>query len=976
LVGAVVVPASLERWSTLERVAAAARRHDLRAHALQEIAARVTPESRAEVLRRLARAHMEAADSASAESAWQEVWALDPDDDEADQTIEQLAVARGDYAVLADHLGRRAERLVAKGGSREALRAIRLRRAVILEQRLGRLDDAAEELSTLLGESPDNEHALSYLADLYERMGRGDRAAPLWRRVATITRDPARAVEIELRAAQAAHAAGDHFAAIEHLRSAAARQPLGHEALQLGVEIARSMGDDARLGDALEELAMSDPDSATRSDRLVEAAQAAARAQDVPTAIARAQRAAKISPTRASAQLYARGLEYRVRGAGSPDEARHTIEELARVEGQLGVDDAALQAFLLAEAFDVLQGGGAGFHRLVAAERQLGEHALLSLGLAERYVAQWKFPEAVPHFRRALEGNVFGLRKRGRIALAAADAALRVEDHESALRFLDVATGEADARPVALRRLAQIVTSRGDVARSRAVLLELARMGEGDDRARTLAQLARVLVASGAQTDRREALRIFEEAIDAAAPEGKVRAQLRNELDSIRLRPSLVPRGGGPGGTPSSPPGWDDPSPAPPLVVSRLDVAALERAASRATTPGERTRAQIAMARAHLERGEHPAAEGLLREALRDGSGEAGDLLAQLLERDPSRSTERLLVRRRLVDLSPGHAGRLESLRAAALADRDTVYARAIEHVLRAFDPGAGPLPPPPLVGQGEHASMLGILLRPSTDANVEPFAHAWESAHVLFAKTPIAYVLTGVERVVPGNTSAIARLYEAVIRVLGLPRSPLFHKRAAAPATASVTITHPASAVVAGDVNEDTVDLRYALGHAVASALPQHVLALSLPEPEARNVWAALLGAFGPPDVAKGLDKELAKLAESFWQTVPTRAQRKLQELLGHAAASDFDAVLAAARQSVRRVAMFVAGDFGYAARVVLRERKVDPEDAVGDGLRVLCAEHAPLADLVRLAVSPEYADARWQTAAVPTPSLRPRAM
>jgi hypothetical protein len=111
------------------------------------------------------------------------------------------------------------------------------------------------------------------------------------------------------------------------------------------------------LGRALEQLSSIADDEGARCDLLVEAAQAAARAQDARTAVQRAQRAAKLAPKRASAQLYARGLEYRVRGAGSPEDARQTIEELGHVEGQLGADDAALQAFLLAEAFDARQGG-------------------------------------------------------------------------------------------------------------------------------------------------------------------------------------------------------------------------------------------------------------------------------------------------------------------------------------------------------------------------------------------------------------------------------------------------------------------------------------------------------------------------------------------------------------------------------------------------------------------------------------------
>jgi tetratricopeptide (TPR) repeat protein len=535
------------------------------------------------------------------------------------------------------------------------------------------------------------------------------------------------------------------------------------------------------------------------------------------------------------------------------------------------------------------------------------------------------------------------------MALAAADAAMRVEDHDAALKFLEMAAGEGDARPTALRKLAAIVTSRGDVGRSRSVLLELARAASGDDRARTLAQLGRVLLASGNTEERREAVRIFEESIDAAPADGILRAQLQNELDSLKRRPSLFPAA------------VHDVSPEPPPAAPPVDVGALERAAVDATTPGDRVRAQIAVARAYVERGEPAIAEVALRDALREGSGEAGEMLATILERDAARLSERLSVRRKVVDLSPGHLGRLEALRAAALADRDMTYARAIEHVVRAFDPGAGPLPPPPLAGQGDHPVMLAHLVRPSADANVEPFVAAWEGGHTLFAKTPIAYAITGAERIVPGGPGPLARLFESILRVLGVPRIPLFHRKAARALEANVAITYPASALVTGEVIEETVELRWALGHALASALPQHVLLLGLPEPNARNVWGGLLAAFGPPDAARGIEKDALKLAESFWQTIPARAQRRLQELLADASLADFDLLLAGARQSARRVALFVAGDFGFAARAYLRERQIDPQIALGEGLQVLCAEHAPLADLLRVAVSPEYAHARW---------------
>jgi hypothetical protein len=193
----------------------------------------------------------------------------------------------------------------------------------------------------------------------------------------------------------------------------------------------------------------------------------------------------------------------------------------------------------------------------------------------------------------------------------------------------------------------------------------------------------------------------------------------------------------------------------------------------------------------------------------------------------------------------------------------------------------------------------------------------------------------------------------------------PLFYRRSGDPLAASVALTHPASALITGDGHEDTTELRFALGQSLAGALPSHVLLLGLPETQARTVWQALLAAFGPADGARGVEMAASKLAEQFWSTIPPKAQRRLKDLLANAGAQDFDVTLAAARQSARRVALFISGDFGFAARRYLAERNVDASAAEGDGLRVLCAEHSPLADLFRLAASPEYAEARWHPVA-----------
>ena len=160
-----LAPESLDRWSALERVAGVAGREDVRLRALVQVAERQDLTARVPVLKRLARAYEERDEFREAEAIRRRVAEAAPDDEEADHAIEALISALRNYADLASHLERRTQRLAKVPGAREALRAVRLRRAAILEQRLGRTRDACAELALVLDESPDNVSALSYLAD-------------------------------------------------------------------------------------------------------------------------------------------------------------------------------------------------------------------------------------------------------------------------------------------------------------------------------------------------------------------------------------------------------------------------------------------------------------------------------------------------------------------------------------------------------------------------------------------------------------------------------------------------------------------------------------------------------------------------------------------------------------------------------------------------------------------------------------------
>jgi hypothetical protein len=129
--------------------------------------------------------------------------------------------------------------------------------------------------------------------------------------------------------------------------------------------------------------------------------------------------------------------------------------------------------------------------------------------------------------------------------------------------------------------------------------------------------------------------------------------------------------------------------------------------------------------------------------------------------------------------------------------------------------------------------------------------------------------------------------------------------------------------------------------------------------------MWNAVLGAFGPPELGRELDIVSGHMAEQFWQLIAGRTQRRLKEMLAQPQRTDFDLLRERARQSGRRIGLFLTGDFGFAGRALVEEQHGDAALlATPTGFLQACAEYPSLVDLYRLAIRPEYADARWRAA------------
>lgn len=900
-----------------------------------------------------AHAHTLSGNEAGAERAWRRVLDKDPFDEEADYALEALLGARGAYSEVVDHLGRRITRLKQASSSTEGVRAIRLRRAAILEQRLDKLDAARRELEELLKETADHQGALSYLADLHVRLGEPAKSIPLLLRVRALRENPYEFDEIDLRIAHAELASNQLPAAKKTIVGVLERSPDNIEARELHVELLKKEGASEQLVDALMALANVSPDGMkVRVQTLLETSRSSARSGRPMEALEWAREAARLQWS-AEAELQIRMIEYELRGSGSPDDARRTIESLAKLEGELDEQNEARRLFLWAEALDSVHGGGAGMELLLDRYGAGVRQPLIAIGIAERLVTNSRFKEAMLRFEEGLSGDLLGLRRKGQVALSALDAARRAGDADASLVFLDEALKHDDSRALALSRVPKVVAELKNSVEIRGILRSHTVSLEGDRKAEVLAALAGLLEASGRLNELEDAEQCFTEAVSIASP------ALASAIDVARsrLRMSRASRTPEPpkiSATSAGPAhGFASLAP-PPLSAREQDMP---------SSGSERTEAAIARGLEHLASGRTPDAERELLQALSEGAIRAADILGGLWAGKAERVGALVKVRRQAAELEPGNRLRLSALLEAARADHNPNYVRALEHVMHAFE-GLPEYLPPPLSAQTAQPGMLTLLLRHSREASGETLGLVWEGAFPVFVRNLPHEDPNLMHRVVPGPASSIGKVLDLSMKLLGLPKIPVFVKVLPdGDRGFGVSLRSPVAALLTGQRFEDSSETRWLLGKALAAALPQNAILFGLSNAAARRAWSAIVAGFGPKIDDVELDAEGKALIETLTQTIPARVQRRIKELLEQDDEADFELVLDRALQSGRRLGHFLTGDFAHSARSLMREYPdVDTSflDAQG-GLEWMCSTLPSLADLYRLAIRPEFADARF---------------
>jgi tetratricopeptide (TPR) repeat protein len=1007
-------------WSDLVALARQARDKQVEIEALGQWVEHASDDKqRLLSLRELAQLLEQQGDEEGALERWAGVLELDENDVDAIAALERKAERQGDYETLVKLLARRAT----QASMVDDVRRIRLRRAAVLEQRLGRPDEACAELEALVTATGDNLSVLRVLADLQERLGAPLRAAALWLRASAVASNREEAADLSRRTCEAYLAGGDVEAARRVLEGMGT-WTRSERMLELGVEVERRRQNPAGLSEALDDLATASTRSAEeRAQMLVEAARASLVAGDRAAALSQALRAARMAPESAEPQLISRYLEYLSRpGPGDAEQARLTATELRSIRGELSVEQADLRTFLIAEALDQALGGDAGLRELVRSRAELGDTPLVALGIAER-LERTEPAQALPLFERALAADLRELRSKSRTALGAARAAKRVGELDRALSYLDTALGDAETRAAALELSGELSSLR---ARGRSAPPAARRISSRPPVPPSFDNSSPTLLGApsedrGRYSERPPAV-VSEErfgGLEGAPTTERISSPQpsRDSLPSRQQSPlpwrqpspplveSLLPRS--PRGVPQDEarlavPSVPPPSPRPsprvagsmrPSVSGRYSLApeaeehvptqfampsgapiseASERRASEPLVPQvrlpeprptfeSRPEIQAALDLSATFVGHEESSEQALYDALRRGSIEAGMELVRQLEHRPTRAHDLVSVARRLALLQPGDVQAVSRLHDAALRDRDPVYARAVEHTLSVLTSGQG-MEPPALSEQPEQPDAVrALLFREQSSRALEALSLVWEGAEHVFRRDPSTYGVTGLERVPAGAPTPLARTYAALARTLGLLRTPLFQRRSAGPVTVSLALLSPPAVILSGDVRQESAELRFHLGAMLAAATPQYALLFGSPESQGRAVLRGLAFAFGPPRENAGNVGAVLNLAEVLWESIPARLQRRLRELCSEPDSLDYDMALAGAKLAVRRAGFFAAGDLGASLRQIALEEEY-ALDTAHQNMRSFVRDSVTARNLYSLALGAEYAHTRFQ--------------
>jgi tetratricopeptide (TPR) repeat protein len=932
--------------------------------------------------------------SADAAASFRELHELEPNNETALKGLEHDADLNGNFEELVRILKAR----IAVTDDPGTVRRLKLRRVAVLETKLGRGGEARELLSQMVEESRDLA-ALRMLADSWERAGDPGEAAELWLKVQQTTADIEESDDAAYRAAACFAESGLMRRAVEAL-ALIKRAKVEHR--KLGLQLARDVGDPEAIRKELVGLArVTVGDNQLVEKLYLEAAQIAMSQGQFDKAESAAKGAKMALPQSGPARLLAARLRIRRAPLAEVAEAREILRELENAEGISTISELEILEYCRARALAVAESREATRVHLERAIDALGARGLLSLALAEA-VQEEDGARALELYELAIGADLHGMKPEGEVLLGAGELARRVGDLDRARAFISAVADDDPMRVRALRLLEEIAQEQARAQREEREARAAREKTEEDlRRAAEQATLETTALENAAQEregtrsahEEEERLRAVREAARAEHRAAASAARQKEEHTPVAstaaaISPSLRRASHPPlgleaavvGGLPlSRAEGGERPeertsapvleAPAPPLVS--LEEPFLSADAVGSTDQGEGAEeVDGAELFESVETNAYDALETAtsddeLVSAFENGDLAAGrELLARLLP-DRTRSHDAVVVAQHLVAQEPGDAATLGLLVTAAVRDGNTALALSVRHVLGAF--GAGEKQPAPPVESlvDDRDAVLSLIKMGATSPMHEALGIVWEHCQGMYRRDLVSYGISGVQRVPLSAPTPLGQLYRSASRVLGLTRTAVFRLPGQEEIGLQLGLLSPPAVIVSGDITESSPELEFHFGAMLAGAIPEHALLFGLPPEEAEHLLLALALSFGSgrPGSTDRPHPDVSRVASFLWEAIPSRAQRRLTQLCRVPGALDYSAIAASSRRVLRRAGLLACGDIRIAVADACAESAMTPPTTLAE-LAERASKSAAVADLLALALSPEYAELRFRTA------------
>ncbi|MES1206082.1 MAG: tetratricopeptide repeat protein [Pseudomonadota bacterium] len=253
-----------------------------------------------------------------------------------------------------------------------------------------------------------------------------------------------------------------------------------------------------------------------------------------------------------------------------------------------------------------------------------------------------------------------------------------------------------------------------------------------------------------------------------------------------------------------------------------------------------------------------------------------------------------------------------------------------------------------------------------------EVFTLLWEGAPHLLNERLEDLDVTAEDKVSPMSDSETARAYGQIAKALGNKKTGLYLKRGSEMAQMEIIVQTPPALIFGTELLAmPLAGARFEIARGLELTRPEYILAAGVRPRQFTELFGNVLRAFHPRHAKRRAPAQDAtgEQATNLRKNVPYKVSKRLIDLFQEMGSTSWSSVRwrKVVSDAGNQTGLLLCGDLRAAVRGVLRTGKLNV-DASPDELIRLAAEHDPLRQLLRFAVSEHFFQLREKlgTAAV----------